>query len=188
MDDSVGICLLRHDGRSPERRSVVTGRKRPNADIQTTNQIHFRDDRTQNFVYVFRRKKGLMMSLDLCLEADSALTISALKSALENAGAGEIEVAGNGLSAEFASGLRLSGGDVLDDPKIYAENTKGVDFPVAVRCTIRIKGPYPEGESPMEDLDRIARSISQSCSAFFLISFQFEETLYWRDTTGLHRP
>ncbi|WLH65319.1 hypothetical protein [Pseudomonas sp. FP2300] len=133
-------------------------------------------------------KKGLMMSLDLFLEADSALTISALKSALENAGAWEIEVAGNGLSAAFASGLRLSGGDVLDDPTIYAENTKGVDFPVAVRCTIRIKGPYPEGESPMEDLDRIARSISQSCSAFFLISFQFEETLYWRDTTGLHRP
>ncbi len=40
----------------------------------------------------------------------------------------------------------------------------------------------------MEDLDKIAQSISQSCSAFFLISFQFEQTLYWRDATGLHRP
>ncbi|MFJ2539655.1 hypothetical protein [Pseudomonas sp. NPDC087614] len=127
------------------------------------------------------------MSLDLCLEADSTLTISVLKSALENAGAWEVEVAGIGLSAVFASGLRLSGGDVKDDSTIYAENTKGMDFPVALRCTIRIKGPEPKGESSMEDLNKIAQSISQSCSAFFLISFQFEEILYWRDATGLHR-
>ena len=128
------------------------------------------------------------MSLDLCLEADSTLTISTLSKALANAGAWEIEVAGNGLSAEFNSGLKLSTNDVLADPTIYAENTMGIAFPVAVRCTIRIKGPEPEGESAMEDLDKIAQSISQSCSAFFLISFQFEQTLYWRDATGLHRP
>jgi hypothetical protein len=127
------------------------------------------------------------MSLDLCLEADSTLTISVLKCAVENAGAWEVEVAGNGLSAVFASGLRLNGGDVTDDSTIYAENTKGLDFPVALRCTIRLKGPEPEGESSMEDVEKIAQSISQSCSAFFLISFQFEETLYWRDATGLHR-
>ena len=128
------------------------------------------------------------MSLDLFLEADSALTISTLSKALENAGAWEVEVTGNGLYAEFTSGLKLSTNHVLDDPTINAENTVGIDFPVAVRCAIRIKGPEPEGESAMEDLDKIAKSISQSCSAFFLISFQFEQTLYWRDATGLHRP
>ena len=111
------------------------------------------------------------MSLDLCLEADNTLTISTLSKALANAGAWEIEVAGNGLYAEFTSGLKLSTNDVLDAPTIYAENTMGIAFPVAMRCTIRIKGPEPEGESAMEDLDKIARSISQSCSAFFLIAF-----------------
>ena len=128
------------------------------------------------------------MSLDLHLEADSALTISALKSALENAGALEIDVAGDGLLAIFASGLSVSGGDVTADSTIYAENKKGIEFPVALRCTIRIKGADAEGHSPMEDVDKIAESISQSCPAFFLISFQFEQTLYWRDAKGLHRP
>lgn len=85
------------------------------------------------------------MSLDLCLEADSTLTISTLSKAVSNAGAWEIEVAGNGLYAEFTSGLKLSTNDVLDDATIYAENTMGIDFPVAVRCTIRIRGPEPEG-------------------------------------------
>ncbi|MDD0967785.1 MULTISPECIES: hypothetical protein [Pseudomonas] len=127
------------------------------------------------------------MSIDLCLEADSALTIAALKSILENAGVQEIQVAGNELFAMFTSGLRVIGGDVMDDPAIYAENTKGLDFPVALRCTIRMKGPDPEGESAMDDLDKLAQSIAQTCSCCFLISFQFEHTMYWRDETGLHR-
>lgn len=127
------------------------------------------------------------MSLDLCLEADSTLTISTLSSALGNAGARMLEVTEGGLHAEFSSGLKLSTDDASGDSTIYAENTMGIDFPVALRCTIRIKGPEPEGESAMEDLDKIAQSISHSCSAFFLISFQFEQTMYWRDATGLHR-
>ncbi|AGE24162.1 hypothetical protein H045_00430 [Pseudomonas poae RE*1-1-14] len=115
------------------------------------------------------------MSLDLCLEADSTLTISTLSKAVANAGAWEIEVAGNGLYAEFTSGLKLSTNDVLDAPTIYAENTMGIDFPVAVRCTIRIKGPEPEGESAMEDLNKIARSTDkdkQRLSSIALISIQ----------------
>jgi hypothetical protein len=111
------------------------------------------------------------MSLDLCLEADSTLTISTLSRALENAGAWEIEIAGNELYAEFASGLKLRTDGVMDDPTIYAENTMGIDFPVAVRCNIRIKGAEPESESVMQGLDKIAQCLSQSCSAFFLISF-----------------
>ncbi|KIH84121.1 hypothetical protein UCMB321_2121 [Pseudomonas batumici] len=39
----------------------------------------------------------------------------------------------------------------------------------------------------MDDLDKIAQSIAQMCSAHFLISFQYEQTLYWRNATGLHR-
>lgn len=137
---------------------------------------------------MFTQEEGFQMSLDLCLEADSALTAPILGKALNNAGAWEIIVAGDRLEATFISGLTLSTDGVTTDSRIYAENTKGIDFRVAMRCSIRIKGPEPEGQSAMEDLDKIAQSIAQMCSSLFLISFQLEETLYWRDAAGLHRP
>ncbi|EJM88949.1 MULTISPECIES: hypothetical protein [unclassified Pseudomonas] len=128
------------------------------------------------------------MSLDLYLEADNALTAPTLGKALSNAGAWEINVVGDSLESTFISGLTLSTDGVTTDSTIYAEDTKGIDFRVAMRCTIRIKGPEPEGQSAMEDLDKIAQSIAKTCSSLFLISFQLEETLYWRDAAGLHRP
>jgi hypothetical protein len=134
------------------------------------------------------QEEGFQMSLDLYLEADNALTAPILGKALQNAGAWEINAVGGCLEAAFISGLMLSTDGVIADSMIYAEDMKGVDFSVAMRCTIRIKGPEPEGQSAMEDLDKIAQSIAQVCSSLFLISFQFEETLYWRDATGLHRP
>ncbi|WP_223452693.1 MULTISPECIES: hypothetical protein [unclassified Pseudomonas] len=128
------------------------------------------------------------MSLDLYLEADNALTAPTLGKALNNAGARVINVVGDSLEATFISGLTLSTDGVTTDSTIYAEDTKGIDFGVAMRCTIRIKGPEPEGQSAMDDLDKVAQSIAQTCSSLFLISFQLEETLYWRDAAGLHRP
>ncbi|MET0845119.1 MAG: hypothetical protein ABWY46_02890 [Pseudomonas sp.] len=128
------------------------------------------------------------MSLDLYLEADNALTAPILGQALENAGASEVTMAYGGVKAVFLSGLTLTADGAATDPAIYAENKNGIDFLVAMRCSIRIKGPEPEGQSTMEDLDKIARSIAQACSSHFLITFQLEETLYWRDETGLHRP
>lgn len=127
------------------------------------------------------------MSLDLYLEADNALTASALGKALRNAGASEVNMLDSGLKAAFISGLTLTADGVTTDSMIYAGDTKGMDFRVATRCYIRIKGPEPEGRSTMEDLGKIAESIAETCLSLFLITFQFEETLYWRDLTGLHR-
>ena len=127
------------------------------------------------------------MSLDLYLEADNELTVPLLEQALENAGALEVYRVDGALKADFISGLTLTANSATTDSSIYAEDRKGVDFHVAVRCSIRIKSPEPEGQSSMEDLDKIATSIARVCSSLFLITFQFEETLYWRDTTGLHR-
>jgi hypothetical protein len=137
---------------------------------------------------MFTQEEGFQMSLDLYLEADNALTAPTLRKALNDADACEINVVGDSLEATFISGLTLSTDGVITDSTIYSEDTKGIDFRVAMRCTIRIKGPEPEGQSAMDDLDKIAQSIAQTCSSLFLISFQLEETLYWRDTAGLHRP
>jgi len=128
------------------------------------------------------------VSLDLYLEADNALTVPALGLALETAGALEVNMVNGGLEAAFMSGLTLTADGATTDSTIYAEDTKGIDFRVALRCNIRIKGPEPEGQSAMEDLDKIAEAIAQTSSSLFLITFQFEEILYWRDVTGLHRP
>jgi len=107
---------------------------------------------------------------------------------LETAGALEVNMVNGGLEAAFMSGLTLTADGATTDSTIYAEDTKGIDFRVALRCNIRIKGPEPEGQSAMEDLDKIAEAIAQTSSSLFLITFQFEEILYWRDVTGLHRP
>ncbi|NWB99551.1 hypothetical protein HX882_27055 [Pseudomonas gingeri] len=127
------------------------------------------------------------MSLDLCLEADNALTVPTLGRALEKAGASEVIITDGALEAFFISGLTVRTPGMTTDSAIYAEDTKGIDLRVAIRCNIRIKGPEPEGQSVMGDLDKIAQSIAQVCSSHFLISFQYEETLYWRDATGLRR-
>lgn len=126
------------------------------------------------------------MSLDLYLEADNALTVQILGRALEEAGACEVIIADGALEAAFTSGLTVACPCVTSDSAIYAENTKGIDFPVAMRCNIRIKGPEPEGHSAMGDLEKIAQSVVRACSCYFLISFQFEQTLFWRNADGLH--
>lgn len=128
---------------------------------------------------------GPAVSLDLYLEADDVLTVAVPERALEMAGADEINTDGQAIEALFESGLTFST-SASNDQAIYAEETKGATFLVALRCYIRIKGPAPEGSSPLDDLERIARSIAEVCLSHFLISFQFEQTLYWRDENGLH--
>ncbi|WP_248920751.1 hypothetical protein [Pseudomonas entomophila] len=125
------------------------------------------------------------MSLDLFLEADAALDASTLANALKEAGAIELTHSIDNLEACFASWLSLTADFDITDHALYAEDTKGLDFQVATRCSIRIKGPGPQAHSPMADLDKIANAIARAGSRF-LISFQFERTLYWQDAEGLH--
>jgi len=132
--------------------------------------------------------EALKVSLDLYLEADKGLTVPILGHALENAGALEVFSVNGALVAHLISGVTLTANRELTDVAIYAEDRKGMDFRVAMRCSVRIKGPEPECHSSMEDLDKIAKSIARACSSLFLVTFQFQELLYWRDATGLHRP
>ena len=127
------------------------------------------------------------MGLDVHIEADNALTISTLGQAVSMAGACEIKLTDNILEAVFASGLTLQAEHPVADSRLYVEDTKGMAFDVATRCSIRLKSPEPDGHSQLDDFDRLARSITQVCPSQFLISFQFEKILYWRDKTGLHR-
>lgn len=127
------------------------------------------------------------MGLNLHIEADDGLTAVALSFALERSGAIEIDCVKDTVEAHFASGMRLSADAEDTDFTPYAEDKKGLDFKVSMRCYIRIKGPEPEGESSMSELEKIAESIADVCSSFFILSFQYENTLFWRDALGLHR-
>ncbi|QXI31147.1 hypothetical protein [Pseudomonas vanderleydeniana] len=127
------------------------------------------------------------MSLEMFLEADSALTLPILEQVLVKAGAEEVYWEDGLLKAYFTSGISVWAEERNEDFELYAEDAKGMDFPVSVYCNLRIKGPEPKGHSSMEDLDNVAQGIAQACSACFVISFQFETTVYWRNAAGLHR-
>ncbi|MGX1172250.1 hypothetical protein [Pseudomonas sp. R151218B TE3479] len=94
------------------------------------------------------------MSFDLHIEADSVLTVPMLSMALMKAGAIEVDNLNGALEAVFASGLRLIAEDETTDFTIYAEDKKGLEFKVGLRCSIRIKGPEPEGQSSMSELEK----------------------------------
>lgn len=126
------------------------------------------------------------MGLDIYLEAEDSLTISKLEQAATMAGASEVTLEGNELSALFESGLTLWTVDKPGDRRLCAEDTKGLAFSVGRLCHLRIKGPALGETCPFSEIDSLARSIAQVCPAPFVISFQFEQTLYWRDRSGLH--
>ena len=126
------------------------------------------------------------VGLDIFLEADALLTIRKLEQAAIMAGASEVRVENDELTALFASGLTLWTVDKRDDVRLCAEDTRGLAFPVGKLCHLRIKGAGADETCPFSEIDRLARSIAQACPSSFIISFQFEQTLYWRDKTGLH--
>lgn len=126
------------------------------------------------------------MSIDMFLEADAALTLTLLEQALGLAGAEGISTTAHGLQAWFRSGLGVSADDDDPDARIYAENRHGLDFSVALRASLRIKGTEPEGESMLLDLQRIAQAITDTSAAQFLITLHYESGWCWRDAAGLH--
>jgi hypothetical protein len=125
------------------------------------------------------------MSLDIHLEADERLSITTVSMTLSELGA--LDTHSDGLKAEgfFESGLSVSAARELDDHTLYAEDTKGMTFPVAIRCYIRIKGPEPEGFSALGDLESFVKNLAIKTDANFVVSFQYESVLYWRNSDGL---
>jgi len=126
------------------------------------------------------------MSLDFFLEASSDLSIELIEGALNSIGVHATQTPPNELKALFESGLSV---DVRysTDQNIRAEDSKGMSFAVALRGYLRIKGPAPDGLSPLDDLDRLITAISNQATGQFLVSFQYESTIYWRDRQELQR-
>ena len=126
------------------------------------------------------------MSLDLHLEADQRLTTALLGRLLESLPGTEQTLVPGGIEVIFASGMRMRSDDSDLAPEIRAEDRKGCDFSVGLRCHLRIKGPEAEGHSSLEEIRCLLETIAASCEAMFILSFQYESTLYWRDAAGLH--
>ena len=126
------------------------------------------------------------MSLDIHLEADERLSITTISTTLSELGARDRNSNDHTVEGIFESGLIVSAACELDDHTLYTEDTKGMDFPVAIRCYIRIKGPEPEGFSALGDLERFVKHLVTKTDANLVVSFQYESALYWRNSDGLH--
>lgn len=126
------------------------------------------------------------MGLDVHLEADERLSLEVLTVIARTLGGLDLACDDSSVFAHFASGLSVSAKRPCDDQAIYSEDTKGLSFPVMVRCYFRIKGPGPEDSSPLDDLKMFVEAIAAESDAYFLVSFQYEALMYWRDQTGLH--
>ena len=125
------------------------------------------------------------MSLDIHLEADERLSITTVSTTLSELGALDTNSDDHTVEGIFESGLSVSAACELDDHTLYAEDTKGMAFPVAIRCYIRIKGPEPEGFSALGDLGRFVKHLATKTDANFVVSFLYESALYWRNSDGL---
>lgn len=126
------------------------------------------------------------MSLDFFLEASSDLSIELIEGTLNSIGVRATQALPNELEAVFESGLSICV-SYSSDQNIRAEDSKGMSFAVALRGYLRIKGPAPDGLSPLDDLDRLITAISDQATGQFLVSFQYESTIYWRDWQELQR-
>lgn len=126
------------------------------------------------------------MGIDIHLEADERLSIIAISTTLRKLGA--LGIASDDTTAEgfFDSGLFVYAICEFHDRTLYTEDTKGMDFPVAIRCYLRIKGPEPAGLSATGDLEKFIKRIATRIDARFLVSLQHESALYWKNDDGLH--
>ncbi|MDU4249266.1 hypothetical protein [Pseudomonas sp.] len=104
----------------------------------------------------------------------------AIEGTLNSIGVRATQALPNELEAVFESGLSICV-SYSSDPNIRAEDSKGMSFAVALRGYLRIKGPAPDGLSPLDHLDRLFTAISNQATGQFLVSFQYESTIYWRD-------
>ena len=126
------------------------------------------------------------MGLDVFLEADERLSIAAVEKVLNEFGALDLETDGEAIEGYFNSGLSVRAERSINDKELHAEETQGLSFPVGTRCYFRIKGHEPDGMSSLNDLARLIQCISTESDAYFLVSFQYETLMYWRDEAGLH--
>lgn len=126
------------------------------------------------------------MSLDIHLEADERLSITTVATTLSELGALGRHSDHYTVEGLFESGLSVSAACEVDDFTLYAEDARGMNFPVGIRCYLRIKGPEPEGFSAFGDLERFVKHIATKTDANFVVSFQYESVLYWKNNDVLY--
>lgn len=126
------------------------------------------------------------MGLDIHLEADKRLSRAQLADAVQAVGVTEMDLSEWPMYARFHSGLYLTASDEVDDPDIRAEGNHGLAFPVSTRIYLRIKGSAPEDADPFAEIRALVEQLTARSVAFFVVSFQFESLMYYRDRDGLH--
>jgi len=127
------------------------------------------------------------MSLDIILEADEQLSTGVIEASLRDCGCLSISEDEGELEASFPSGMavRCTKESVKRPPS--SEETRGLSFPVAIRCMFRIRSPEPPEHSSLEEIDRILRTLEKNSAAQFVVSFQYESLMYWRAENGLQK-
>ena len=121
------------------------------------------------------------MSLDYHLEADKNLSLNHVESALISADWKDIKLTGNVITG-WAPGFLIHAKRLEHPESIVCENTRGLAFPKYLHCYIRAKEPNSN-----DVFNKFLESIKQTSEANFLVSFQFETLMFWRDDKGLHR-
>ncbi len=126
------------------------------------------------------------MGLDIYLEADKRLSLVQLAEAVTAVGADELDRQEASLEAGFPSGLFLRARHERDDPAIRAEEASSLMFSVVTRGYLRIGRHSPEGADPLGDIKNLVEQLAARSDAHFVVSFQYESLLYYRDHEGLH--
>ncbi len=121
------------------------------------------------------------MSLDYHFEADEELSLEHVEAALIKAGWNDIDWAGNIVTA-LAPDFSIHSERYTDPKSIISENTKGLSFPVYLHISIRTRGPHSD-----EIFEKFLTELAGISKAQFLVSFQFESLMFWRDSDGLHK-
>lgn len=121
------------------------------------------------------------MSLDFILEADDQLNFEAIEKSLVQSGWVEIVKTESSIEAKAISYNFFA--EKLSSPReIISEDTRGLSFLVGLKCYIR--GKHVVSDEPFTRL--IEYIAKESCSNF-IVSFQYESALYWKNNNGLHK-
>ncbi|HVK55711.1 MAG TPA: hypothetical protein VM532_11860 [Burkholderiales bacterium] len=126
------------------------------------------------------------MGLDLNFEVDSRLSEPALIAALQRSGAEITEhYEGEVLAFYQGSGLTVWGKGNDGRHEILSEQAMGATFEVARRCVFRLNNS--EYDTCIRDLECFLNAVCNDSGAFFIVSFQLEETMYVNIGLGVQK-
>jgi len=123
------------------------------------------------------------MSLDLWLEADERLSRPTLIRLLNTLGASRVASETGVDQYAYPSGLSACPMENEGNPRIKAEDPRGLNFKVNSRCILRTDlASYDES---VGDLKRLLFEIASQTGAYFVVSSQLESALYVHQGEGV---